>query len=1475
MVNKMTQPDNASHIMRIPPKHPPRRHSAPAKTAKGNTEGILVNEPKPAGAGGNSNPPVVYTWQDGLGWFFKALWKEISEGVHTGLDAGGAIPVVGAAFDGLNGAIYAAEGDAVNASVSFASVALDLVPGAGTAAKGAKFAYKAGSGLAKSAVKSVGKNILKQAGENAAEQVIKQTVRATGEQAVKQTVRATGEQAVKQTVRATGEQGVKQTVRATEKQAVNATEKAVAKTSEKETVKASEKAAKESDGIAVKESKKEHSPLKSCPKTGHPVNPVLGIKFLAEETELDFTLPAVLPLRWQRSYFSDQAGSGWLGQGWSLPFSRHLLRREDGMLLIDEQGREVALPSPQAGESRFDRHEQIFFTREANGRYCITALNNRLRYIYAPLALNHDDPQGRAAPYLPLIAMEDPYGNHIRICYDETGLPVEVYDAAGRRLSLRFTTLRLPDGSETRRLQYVVLHVADRAPELLVSYHYSAEGDLISVQNAQGVVRREYRYTQHILTEHRQPGGLIARYEYDEYTRKGKVIRHTTNLGQTWLFDYRKGETRVTDPLQRVTRYRYNTGRQFTGFVDAGGRQHQAMLDSAGRPVTFTLPGGLLTHYRYDHFGNITSITDPAGYRTAIRYDSAHRPIAVTDVMGHTTKFDYAPAGDAMRIVDAQGNATQYRYEPRGLLAEVESSDGRSRFMEYDDTGQLTAFTDCSGFTTRLSRDAKGNVQAIVYPDGSQTSFLYDERANLLATRFADGSTEQYSRDASGRQTGYRDALGAQTTWQLDPDGLPGSRTDAYGNRFHYEYDAARRLVCLTNENGACYRMTYDENDNILCEQSFDGAVTHYRYDDAGQLIEKTEAGTPAGARRDGAMAAGINTVYRRDAAGRVTEKIVRDVASGATSRSRYEYNAAGQLTRAENAQCVIERSYDRLGQWVSETCEVMGQRYTLQHAYGSSGSRSRTTLPDGSQLNYLCYGAGHLLQINLDTAILCEFERDSLHRETRRTQGALTSAFRYSVRGQLQSQQVSAGDCATDFTPPVISRHYRYDKAGNLQKVTGPRGHQTEYRYDLLGRLIQQGEERFAYDAAHNLVDPGSPGIIDNRLDRYQGHRYRWGSYGNLQEKAAESGERLRLSYTPEHQLERAETERNGNRQATEYGYDALGRRIYKKNAGGTVIFLWDGDQLLSEIGTEKTLTWVYAPDSFVPLAQIARKENAETKIYYYHTDQIGCPRELTTAEGEIVWQAHYRAWGNLATQEAAAQPGSEQVIQPLRFQGQYYDEESGLHYNRYRYYDPDTGRFITPDPLGLTGGENAWLYAPNPTGWIDPLGLMNNPGSSSSAGGLTRGNAGNLGKATYSFDKITKNMTVTTHGAPFVTQTDRLASGSTLAKQVKGAVAKQGGNVNRVVLQSCYSARGGAASQAQQLANALNKPVTGFKGKFTQEIRAGSSRPKDGSGGQTKLFQPSTSNIGKTTSSVLNNVGNKIVSGAVKTKQFFKNTP
>jgi len=234
-----------------------------------------------------------------------------------------------------------------------------------------------------------------------------------------------------------------------------------------------------------------------------------------------------------------------------------------------------------------------------------------------------------------------------------------------------------------------------------------------------------------------------------------------------------------------------------------------------------------------------------------------------------------------------------------------------------------------------------------------------------------------------------------------------------------------------------------------------------------------------------------------------------------------------------------------------------------------------------------------------------------------------------------------------------------------------------------------------------------------------------------------------------------------------TTFSYDALGRRLSKSSGESTTLFGWDGDVLAFESTQSSSaieeggehgwsVHYIHEANSFVPLMQVRRASamalsettdakalmeanggvydieqdplwNGEQRLVprafdrremaFYQCDHLGTPQELTDHEGSVAWSAQYKAWGE--AREAISEAGRRAGFRnPIRFQGQYWDEETGLHYNRYRYYDPQAGRFISSDPIGLIGGINLHQYAANSTEWVDPLGLARGQSTTDGAG-------------------------------------------------------------------------------------------------------------------------------------------------------------
>ena len=597
-------------------------------------------------------------------------------------------------------------------------------------------------------------------------------------------------------------------------------------------------------------------------------------------------------------------------------------------------------------------------------------------------------------------------------------------------------------------------------------------------------------------------------------------------------------------------------------------------------------------------------------------------------------------------------------------------------------------------------------------------------------------------------------------------DGLPLKRTNALGHTFAYAYDKARRLTVLTNENGETYRLDYDRTDNLIQETGWDGKITAYGYDAAGQLVQQTEYGqsTDKGRLKDRPETWHIHH-FKRNILGQLIEKQSRKVSGRngqskdeGISRTRFDYDPiTGNLTKARNQHSSVELAYDELDRLIGETTVHNGQSATVGYRYDPLGNRIRTILPDGRHIDYLYYGSGHLHQISLDGEVISDIERDKLHREIQRTQGSISSLYDYDPMGRLKSQRTVWSGTQTPrgkqnpLAGGAVSRRYAYDKAGNLIQSADQRSGVLNYVYDKIERIQearnnQTGRsETFAFDPAHNILDiptstpspvgegkttapisddpktqvrlksSANPNLVSgNRLKEYNGIEYTYDALGNLIYRQLPDGENQYYQYDLENQLVRAEIKKPaGNTEIWTYAYDPFGRRLSKERQDKLAWtstepkrthFVWDGSRLLQEYTYKGSYTYIYTDqDSYEPLAQIFdNAKDGKQYLSYFHTDQVGIPREMTDIHGNLLWYGEYTAWGRLKKDERVYR----NAHQPFRLQNQYYDEETGLHYNLMRYYEPEAGRFVNQDPIGLWGGENLYQFAPNATMWLDPLG-------------------------------------------------------------------------------------------------------------------------------------------------------------------------
>lgn len=1101
-------------------------------------------------------------------------------------------------------------------------------------------------------------------------------------------------------------------------------------------------------------------------RIGHPVHLPTGAKILDGDEDLDFVLDAPVPIVWRRFYSSlDPRTDRPLGRGWNLPYAVELRLATGGEnphLWIDAQGRRTPVPDLQPGQKYFNRSEALTFACTPGGHWMIEQDDGTCLDFGLPVA-------GLATQTLRPRVIEDRNANWLNFHYDAHERLVELVTMAGHRVTIEY------DAALAQRMSRVLLHT-DAGTTCLVNYAYADDGLLERVFDGEGVERRRFAYDPAgRMTMHRLPGGQSAFYAWEEFERdalaeesgldgrEARVVEHWTDDGERYrlTYDFARQATRVTDHLGRVQLCEWNADYLVTAYTDALGQTWRFDWSPARELLRIVEPGDATTRLRYDdERGLPTRLTNALGQTTQFEWHPMWMTLErQTLADGRQWAYEFDMRGNRVAELDPLGQRTEFRLNRQGRPAAIVDARGGITEFGWDRQHRLIARTDCSGITTRFEYDARGRLTALVDALGQATRYRHDDRDRTVEVRLPDGSDQRYRWSSNDELLAAVDGNGHTTSFTYDPAGRVASRTDPNGHQVGLEYDAAGNLRTLYNEVRDSYRFAYDAADRLTEQVGPDGLRVEYERDARGApIVVRQGAGTPQQ----------ITVELARDALGRLVRKRTSETVT------TYSYDETGRLERVartdrdNRAIDAVAFSYDALDRLVEEISEAAGDdgrmRVTrLAHAYDALGNRTQTMLPGDRTVSWLYYGSGHLHQIASNDEVVCDFERDRLHREVSRTQGALTLATGYDSLSRKVAQWIGdarqAPGAWTAFGArqgqDVLRKAFAYDGAGELTARIDPFAGELKYSYDPAGRLLGSAAagtggradaagvltERFAYDAASNLRPLGQPGRVEgNRLLMSGDRRYRYDALGRVVEKLTGGHTIQRLKYNAEHQLVEVSTNRRGVEQTVRFGYDALGRRTVKLDAFGATRFVWDGMRLAQEQRGHQAVTYLYEDGGYVPLARIdtihedshwlwrlyhegeRNRPPADAKpgakIYYFHANASGAPEELTDRGGKVVWRTRYRAWGNTVLQEYApefqANPAGD-VMQPLpqtlRFQGQYEDLETGLCYNTFRYYDPDVGRFITPDPIGLAGGLNQYRYAPNPLAWIDPWGWVVTP--------------------------------------------------------------------------------------------------------------------------------------------------------------------
>jgi RHS repeat-associated protein len=1053
-----------------------------------------------------------------------------------------------------------------------------------------------------------------------------------------------------------------------------------------------------------------------------PVNSITGEVVVQQH---DFTIEGRLPLVWNRYYASHDAIAGKLGRGWRSPADIRVELLRDRAHETAQYSAAVYFPDHATAFDHMPRdagwsarthdrqHGHALYIGDGELR-----IRTRAGLEYA-FSLPHDwrahvptVAQGRTLG-LALAWIADLNGNAWRIERQvdarDGGLSMRFIEYAGSHRTGR--AMHAASGEAAGCLGPLTLNDAQGAVHPLATYQQDASGNLSAVLDAHDVPYR-FDYARHGMVRHTDRNGLSFHYSHAMHEDGQWRVSHA--WGDGGLYDYHFEydlahlETRFTDSLGYLTVLQYNDQQWPVARIDGAGGVRSYRYDGAGRTIAEVDPAGHPTEWEYDAYGNL--LAHRLADRTVVltEYDAQHRPVVITDPEGGVWRQAWDARGNLIGQTTPSGITSVFGYDARGQLTRVTDAAQRNTVLGYDGNGHLASLTDVLGRATRFTHDARGNLLRREAPGESDTRYTWDKKNRLILCDLPGGAWVRCEYDCEDNLIRYQDEAEQQTRFTYFGQGQLETRTDPDGSVTRYHYDTEERLIGVSNPLGQTWHLKRDAAGRLIEEIDYFGQSRRYGYDSGGHLTRTIDP-------------LGHVLAIACDPMGRITSRIVEGI--GEDEGEHYAYNKRGQLIEARNAQGIVERHFDLDGRLTNETQRQADALGTLTYAYDAAGrvqtQRREMHAGDGEAayrqtLSYEYDELGQARTLTIDAHEPIRFTHDLAGRlsEIRFATG-LDHAFAYDGAGRLMRQSARRARHREEHIA------YEYDVGGNMLTRADSRMGVDRYRYDPLGRIVAhidpaQRLRHFVYDAQGDRFSQVRATERGRECRHADGARWWLDSAGQLTERT-----------DPERGVERFTWDAFGRMVAFEntanerwaYRYDALGRRIGKqatdlrydagrghRDEATRTWFLWDGDAMAGDVRRTAAVSgparfYVYRQDSFEPLAMQV-DEGASKRIYFYQNDLNGAPVRLQDASGEVVWEVHYSVVGGVDRREGA---GVEQLI---RLQGQYWDAESGLHYNRNRYFDPGTGYFISQDPIGLVGGINPYQFAPNVFGWIDALG-------------------------------------------------------------------------------------------------------------------------------------------------------------------------
>lgn len=899
------------------------------------------------------------------------------------------------------------------------------------------------------------------------------------------------------------------------------------------------------------------------------------------------------------------------------------------------------------------------------------------------------DPRGRWRRTL------DPLGGTRSVYYDSVNRAAVFMDQLNRPVTVRFDA-RGAEVSATDALGNTTASQWDHDFNLVSQTNprgdsfaasYDQDGNLLEMVDAGG--NRTTR-TYGPLSRLASVTDALNHTQLYQYDAAGNMVSATNEAGETTTFGYANGLiASVTQPGGVSRTVSWDISGNLSHWTDPFGHEASFEYDAAGHLAAATDRSGAKVFRSLDANGRVLTSTDALGHTSSATYDGNGRLLTRTDANANTTRLRYDALSRLIEIEDSLGNKTRKTYDAAGQLIRMEDPNGAAWTYSYDGIGRLVSVTDAYGGVTRLgycAADSEPTPCVAIDAMGNTVQITYDLLGRMSDVKDARGNLKHFEYDEVGRQTSVLDARGNSTHTVYDPLGRVIESIDGGGAITAYRYDARGNLAGFIDPRGKETTYSYDGANRLSESRSPNGSTTTYTYDVNGRLASTSDA--------DG------NTIgYSYDARGGL---IRLTTAEGDTT---FTYDALGRKVSEANESISRTMTYDSLSRPLTVTDATLGK--TLTYSYDAAGNRTSATNSDGQSYRY-----GWDLKRRLVSAIgsdgqMTQFSYDSDDRRVGLVYpNGVSAAYQYDPNGVVSSlvwsdarrEVIEAFAYQYDAVGNRIrldrigtSEQYGYDPAGRLASVTRNGTEHIDFQYDAIGNRVAKtdsgGSTTYSYDDVNQLVRTVAPG---GRTTDYS-----YDGRGNLVGKTVDNA-MTRYRYNSRNRL--TEIDRSDG-QVWRYGYDPRGMRVSIADdaAPRRVLVDLDGEEQgeYSDTDDHEGIRYERDPSKVDRvLAQVGAGQRS-----YFVADAQRTTYALTGSDGGVQSRYSYDVFG-------ARSAVSETLPTAWGFTGRRQDAD--LIYQRQRYVDPETGRWLTRDPIGFLDGPNPYEYVHSaPTVFTDPSGL------------------------------------------------------------------------------------------------------------------------------------------------------------------------